>query len=100
MQFRLFLLCLTLTTVESFKIGGASSAVNAAKRFLAGKKKTQAVQTNIAQQQATYAIGQSSDDGIMKKSVDFLTHGSLLIGGLGSIYDHFSDSSTPVSFLT
>ena len=81
---------------EGFTIGNAKSAMNAAKKFLTGTKKAKStVHGTPLAQTPPGAVGES--DGIMKKSVDFLTNGALIVGGLSSVYDHFAEPVTPVS---
>ena len=99
-KMKFILLILTLVPIDAFNIGSAGNVVGAAKKFLTGTKRTKATQNKIAQQTAAHnyppQYGQS-DDGIMKKSVDFLSNGALIVGGLGSIVNHFTGTDTPVS---
>ena len=100
MQLTSILMLLNIQFVEPLSIGSASKAFGAAKKFLTGTRKAKSTihQTPLEQTlPGAVSIGKS-EDGIMKKSVDFLANSALLVGGIGSIYDHFVDpTTTPVS---
>ena len=97
MQLALILILPNMLCVNAFSVGGATSAFGAAKKFLTGtrKAKSHIHQTPLTETAPGAVSVSQSGDGIMKKSVDFLANGALLVGGLGNIYDHFA--SDPVS---
>ena len=102
MRFTLFVVILLPTTIHTFSIANsAKSAMGAAKKFLAGTRKAKSTvhQTPLGSTSpGAVSVSQSGESGgIMKKSVDFLTNGALIVGGIGSIYNHFAEPATPVS---
>ena len=103
MQFTVILLALNIQFVENTSINGSfskvTSAFGAAKKFLTGTRKAKSVihQTPLENTMPGAVSVGKSGDGIMKKSVDFLANSALLVGGIGSIYDHFTEDTTPVS---
>ena len=101
MQLSIILLTMNIQHGESLSIGSASSALGKAKKFLLGTRKAKSTinQTPIENTMPGAVSSGKSDDGIMKKSVDFLTNSALFVGGIGTIYDHFTEDSTPVSTL-
>ena len=99
MQLVIIFTLMNAPSIETFSLGKASSsAIGAAKKFLSGTRKAKSTihQTPIENTLPGAVSVGKSEDGIMKKSVDFLANGALLVGGLGSIYNHFSEP-TPVS---
>ena len=98
MQLTIILVLSNIYTAEAFRLGGVSTAIDAAKKFVTGtrKAKSQIHQTPLTNTAAgAVSVGQS--DGIMKKSVDFLANSALLVGGVGSIYHHFAGDDETVS---
>ena len=85
--------------VDSVSIGGAKNAFNAAKKFLTGTRKAKStVHGTPFHQTAPGAVSVSGQsDGIMKKSVDFLTNGALIATGIGTVWDHFKAPEPTVS---
>ena len=87
-------------TTEAWSIAGAKNAVGAAKKFLNGSRKTKsAIQGTPVSQTLPGSVNTSGQsDGIVKKSVDFITNSAMAVVGIDTVYDKFFGGDEPVSF--
>ena len=102
MQISILVVITTLTpAVQPWSIGGAKTAVSAAKNFLTGTRKTKsAIHGTPLSQTSPGSVNTSGEsDGIVKKSVDFLSNTAMTIVGLDTIASVFKKEE-PVSCYT
>ena len=99
MQFTLlFVLMNPAPSVDAWSIGGAKTAVTAAKNFLTGTRKTKSLAhgTPLSQTSPGSVNTSGESDGIMKKSVDFLSNAAMTMVGVDTVVDLFKPDE-PVS---
>ena len=83
---------------DGLSFAGAKTAVSAAKNFLTGTRKTKSVLhgTPLSQTAPGSVNTSGESDGIVKKSVDFLSNSAMAIVGLDTIASVFKKDE-PVS---